>query len=63
MLQRRQRFGAFEIVAESRSSESAGSERENSEKIFHGPGEYGVLKHGILNMRSRAMSSSGADFS
>jgi len=54
---------AFEVVSESHPSESAENERENLKKIFHEPGEGDVSKHAIPNMRSRAMSSSGADFS
>ena len=33
-------YQAFEIVGEGRSNESAESEYENSEKIFHGLGEW-----------------------
>ena len=53
---------AFEIVGESCSSKSAYTERENSKKISHEPGECDVSKHDILNMRSRLMSSSALTF-
>jgi hypothetical protein len=54
---------AFEIARERAAGKRDENQRENSKKIFHEAGGFDVSKHAILNMRSRAVSSSGADFS
>jgi len=53
---------ALKIVGKSCSNEDGDSECEKWKKIFHGSGECDLSKHGILNMRSREMSSSTLTF-